>query len=147
VADKTSICDTEPEEQEKGHTLQLAVVQGNVQGRAVDVARHAGLRGLHRRLQRALVGADVVVGVHSAAGKVTTTSARRWSAQQALGRGRVVIVTHLDDPNCDFDMLATSSRARSARSACRTSCPTPAVQPSRASLRSLAADRTAGSRT
>ena len=26
VADKTSICDTEPEEQDKGHTLQLAVV-------------------------------------------------------------------------------------------------------------------------
>ena len=32
VADKTSICDTEPEEQDKGHTLQSKVVHASKGG-------------------------------------------------------------------------------------------------------------------
>jgi elongation factor G len=104
VADKSSICDTEPEEHEKGHTLQLAVVQGaSKSGRSWTLLDTPGYADFVADANGAIAGCDVVVGVHNAAGKVTYNFRKRMERAAELGRGRIVVVTHVDDPNCDFD--------------------------------------------
>jgi elongation factor G len=103
VADKTSICDTEPEEQEKGHTLQLAVVQGLVKNTQWTFLDTPGYADFIADCNQAMVAADVVVGVHSATGKPTYNFLKKMERAAALGKGRVIVVTHIDGENIDFD--------------------------------------------
>ena len=64
VADKTTICDTEPEEQEKGHTLQLAVVQAAKARHALDAAStRPAIPTSSPTRNAAIFACDLVVGV------------------------------------------------------------------------------------
>jgi len=110
VADKTSICDTEPEEQEKGHTLQLKVVSATWHGELWTFLDSPGYPDFQAEANGALFGADLVVGVVSCASGVTFNLRQKMAAAAKLGRGRAIVVTHLDDPKADFDTLVEELR-------------------------------------
>ncbi len=102
VADKTSICDTEPEEQEKGHTLQMAVVQAvhdAFEWTLMDTPGYADFAG---DAISATWAADTVVGVVSAAGKITHNLRKKMELGGELGRARLILVTHLDHEHTSF---------------------------------------------
>jgi elongation factor G len=103
VAEKTSLCDTEPEEQEKGHTLQMALVQASKDGVHWTLIDTPGYPDFIADVNAALFAADLVVGVVSAAGPVTHNLRKKLEAAAALGRGRAIVVTHVDGDNSDFD--------------------------------------------
>lgn len=103
VADKTSICDTEPEEQEKSHTLQLAVVQALTKTRSWTLIDTPGYADFAADANCAIHAADLIVGVVSAAGKVTYNLRKRMERAAALGKGRAIVITHLDVETADFD--------------------------------------------
>lgn len=105
VGDKTSICDTEPEEHEKGHTLQLAVVQGTVRDTQWTLLDTPGYADFIADCNGAMVAADIVVGVHSATGKPTYNFQKKMERAAALGKGRVIVITHIDGENVDFDAV------------------------------------------
>ncbi len=103
VLDKTSICDTEPEEQEKGHTLQLAVVQADHGGKRWTLLDTPGYADFVADANVAMFAAELVVGVLSATGPVTYNLRKKLEAAAKLGRGRAIVVTHLDGENTSFD--------------------------------------------
>ncbi|MBI5362261.1 MAG: elongation factor G [Planctomycetes bacterium] len=110
VADKSSICDTEPEEQEKGHTLQTKVVSANWHGELWTFFDSPGYPDFQAEANGALFAADLVVGVVSCASGVTYNLRKKMEAAARLGRGRAIIVTHLDDPKADFETLVEELR-------------------------------------
>ena len=110
VADKTSICDTEPEEQEKGHTLQTKVVSANWHGELWTFFDSPGYPDFQAEANGALFAADLVVGVVSCSSGVTYNLRKKMEAAAKLGRGRAIIVTHLDDPKADFEALVEALR-------------------------------------
>jgi len=105
VADKTSICDTEPEEQEKGHTLQLSVVQAQTKTRLWTLIDTPGYPDFIGDCNGAMFASDVVVGVVSAAAKVPQNLRHKLDEAARLGKGRIIVVTHLDAENHDYDSL------------------------------------------
>ena len=111
VADKSSICDTEPEEQEKQHTLTMAVVSANWHGELWNFLDSPGYPDFHSEASGALFGADLVVGVVSAGSGVTYNLRKKMELAKTLGRGRALIVTHLDDANADYDALVDKLRS------------------------------------
>ena len=111
VADKSSICDTEPEEQEKQHTLTMAVVSANWHGELWTFLDSPGYPDFHAEASGALFGADLVVGVVSASSGVTYNLRKKMELAKSLGRGRALVVTHLDDANADYDTLVEKLRA------------------------------------
>lgn len=112
VADKTSICDFEPEEQEKGHTLQMAVVQAQKDGVLWTLMDTPGYPDFIADTNAAMFAADLVVGVVSAAGPVTFNLRQKLEAAAKLGRGRAIVVTHLDGENADFDKTVAELREK-----------------------------------
>jgi elongation factor G len=110
VADKTSICDTEPEEQEKGHTLQLAVVQAQQQGVSYTFMDTPGYPDFIADVLAAMFAADLVVGVVSCTGKVSYNLRKKMEMAAALGKGRALVVTHVDGENTDFELLVEELR-------------------------------------
>ncbi|MFN0008553.1 MAG: elongation factor G [Planctomycetota bacterium] len=117
VADKTSICDTEPEEQEKGHTLQLAVVAANWHGKQWTFLDTPGYPEFVAETESALFGADLVVGVVSCGSAVSYNLRKKMQAAQELGRPRALVLTHLDSENADFDSTVEALRAAMGNSA------------------------------
>ncbi|MBK7643525.1 MAG: elongation factor G [Planctomycetes bacterium] len=111
VSDKTSICDTEPEEQDKQHTLTMAVVSTAWHDELWNFLDSPGYPDFYSESSGALFGADLVVGVVSAGSGVTYTLRKKMELAKALGRGRALIVTHLDDANADYDALVDKLRA------------------------------------
>ena len=112
VADKTSICDTEPEEQEKQHTLQIATVSTDWGGKEWTLFDTPGYPEFVAETQSAMYGAELVVGVVSCASGATFNLRTKMQEAQELGRGRAIVVTHLDGDNADFDVLVEELRDR-----------------------------------
>jgi elongation factor G len=110
VAEKTSICDTEPEEQEKQHTLQLASVFAAWHGKAWTFLDTPGYPDFISETNGALFGADLVVGVVSCASPISYNLRKKMEAAQELGRGRAIVLTHLDAENADFDTTVEALR-------------------------------------
>jgi elongation factor G len=104
VAEKTSICDTEPEEQEKGHTLQLAVVQARTPKCTWTLLDTPGYPDFIADANSAMYAADLVCGVVSAAGKVTYNLRKKLESAAQLRKGRAIVLTHIDGENTDFDI-------------------------------------------
>lgn len=112
VADKTSLCDFEPEEQEKGHTLQMAVVQAQKDGVLWTLMDTPGYPDFVADANAAMFAADLVVGVVSAAGAVTYNLRSKLESAARLGRGRAIVVTHVDGEYVDFEKTVAELREK-----------------------------------
>jgi elongation factor G len=112
VADKTNLCDFEPEAQEKGHTLQMAVVQAQKDGVLWTLMDTPGYPDFIADANAAMFAADLVVGVVSAAGAVTYNLRQKLESAAKLGRGRAIVVTHVDGENADFEKTVAELRQK-----------------------------------
>jgi len=112
VADKTSIVDTEPEEQERQHTLQMSCVHAEKNGRSWNLLDTPGYPEFVADTQAAIWASDIVVGVVSCGSGVTFNLLNKMKAAAEQGRGRAIVVTHLDAENADFDALVAELRAK-----------------------------------
>ncbi|MDP6761562.1 MAG: elongation factor G [Planctomycetota bacterium] len=110
VADKTSICDTEPEEQEKQHTLQLASVFADHGDRQWTFLDTPGYPDFVAETEGAMFASDMVVAVVSCSSGVTFNLRTKLKRAAGLGRPRTIVVTHLDGDNADFDGLVGQLR-------------------------------------
>ena len=110
VAEKTSICDTEPEEQEKQHTLQMSVVHALHADRHWNFFDTPGYPDFMAETIGGMVASDLVVGVVSCAGPVTYNLRKKLETAGKLGRGRAIVLTHLDGENSDFDATVQELR-------------------------------------
>lgn len=112
VADKTSICDTEPEEQEKGHTLQLSVVHANKGGKAWNLIDTPGYPDFMAETLSGMHASDCVVAVVSLTSGITFNVMKKLEVAAQLGLGRMIVVTHVDAENVNFDALVEDLRAK-----------------------------------
>lgn len=112
VPDKTSICDTEPEEQDKGHTLGLSVVHANHGGKAWNLIDTPGYPDFMGETLSGMHAADSVVAVINLASGLTFNLMRKLALAKQLGLGRMIVVTHVDSDNTNFDELVEELRAK-----------------------------------
>lgn len=112
VAEKRSLCDTEPEAQDKGHTLQATLVQVEQAGVEYTFIDTPGYPDFIADAQACISAADLVVGVVSAASGVTHNLKRKLELAAAQGRARAIVITHLDGENADFDALVRDLRTQ-----------------------------------
>lgn len=110
VNDETSICDTEPEEREKKHTLQLAVIHAEHGGKHWTLMDTPGYPDFVAETDAAIFASDLVVGVVSCTSGVTYNLRKKLSRAAELGRPRAIVVTHLDGENANFDQLVDELR-------------------------------------
>jgi elongation factor G len=110
VAEKTSICDTEPEEQEKQHTLQMATVSANWHGKQWTFLDTPGYPDFVAETNVAMFGADLVVGVVSCTSPISYNLRKKMETAQELGRGRAIVLTHLDGENTEFEATVEALR-------------------------------------
>jgi elongation factor G len=112
VGDKTSICDTEPEEQERQHTLQLAAVHAEKDGYVWNLIDTPGYPEFIADALSAMFGTELTVGVVSCSSGVSFNLRNKMQRAGELGRGRAIVVTHVDGENADFDEIVLDLRSK-----------------------------------
>ncbi len=112
VADKTSICDTEPEEQERQHTLQLAAVHAEKDGLRWNLVDTPGYPEFVGDAVSAIYATDMTAGVVSCSSGVSFNLLQKAKAAADIGRGRAFVVTHVDGENADFDAVVDDLRTK-----------------------------------
>ena len=117
VADKTSICDTEPEEHDRQHTLQLAAVHADKDGYRWNLIDTPGYPEFVADSLSAMFGTELTVGVVSCASGATFNLRTKMKQSAGMGRGRAIIVTHVDGENVDFETTVLELRAMIGESA------------------------------
>jgi len=115
VADKTSVCDTEPEEHERQHTFVSSTVSVQKDGVHWNLIDTPGYPEFVADAVSAMFATETTIGVVSCASGVTYNFHQKMARAAELGRGRAVIVTHVDSENADFDQILTNLRARVGR--------------------------------
>jgi elongation factor G len=103
VVDKTSVADTEPEEQEKGHTLQLKLVHAAKAGITWNLVDTPGYPEFGADALAGMFACDLVVGVANCASAVSYNLRNKLEEAAQLGRPRAILVTHVDVDNANFD--------------------------------------------
>ena len=112
VGDKTSICDTEPEEQDRQSTLQLASVHAEKDGIRWNLIDTPGYPEFVADTTSAMFATELTVGVVSCSSGATFNLRQKMEAARKMGRARAIVVTHVDGDNADFDELVTQLRER-----------------------------------
>lgn len=110
VADRTSICDTEPEELEKQHTLQIASVWADWGDRSWTFLDTPGYPEFVAQVQSAMFAADLVVGVVSCSSGVTYNLRTKMKVAREMRGARAVVISHLDAENADFETTVAALR-------------------------------------
>lgn len=110
VNDGTSLCDTEPEEQEKKHTLQIAVVHAEHGDRHWTFLDTPGYPDFVAETLGAMFASDLVCGVVSCSSGVTFNLRKKIENARALHRPCAIVITHLDADNAEYDQTVESIR-------------------------------------
>src|SRR5262245_39193477 len=103
VAERTSVSDTEPEEQEKGHTFQLKLAYASKNGLRWNLLDTPGYPEFGADALSALFACELAVGVASCASHVSYNLRNKLAHAKALGRARAIFVTHGDGENASFE--------------------------------------------
>ena len=111
VGDKTSICDTEPEEQDKQHTLQLAAVHAEAEGCVWNLIDTPGYPEFGADTLSGMWACENTIGVVSAASAISFNLRQKLKQAGDLGRGRMIVLTHVDGENADFDKTLEELRS------------------------------------
>ena len=112
VADRSSICDTEPEEQDKQHTLEMAIVHAEHGNRSWTFMDTPGYPEFIGDVRAAMWASEMVVGVASCSSGVTYNLRNKLEVAAEMGRGRAIVITHVDGENADFDEIVDQLRER-----------------------------------
>jgi elongation factor G len=112
VSDRTSICDTEPEEHEKGHTFQLKLVHASSSGVRWSLLDTPGYPEFGVDALSAMFASELVVGVASCASAVSYNLRNKLEEARTLGRARAIVVTHVDAENASFEELVSDLKRK-----------------------------------
>ena len=106
VDDQTSLSDYEPEEQQRGSSIQTAVLPCDWKGHRVNVLDTPGYPDFRGEMMSALRVSDAVAMVVSAAAGIEVGARQAWQLCDEFELPRAIIVNKLDRDNTSFEEVA-----------------------------------------
>ncbi len=108
VDDKTSLSDYEPEEQDRGSSVQMAILPCEWRDHKINVLDTPGYPDFRGDMLSAMRVADAAVLVISAPSGIEVGSIQAWQAAEDAGLPRVIVINKLDRPETDFDEVVST---------------------------------------
>jgi elongation factor G len=110
VIDGSTVCDTEPEEIARRHSLSLTIAPITLGEERIDLIDTPGVADFVVEVERALAVADVAVVVVSATDGVEVQTEVVWRLAAREGIPRVIVVTKLDREGAKYESVLASLR-------------------------------------
>ena len=110
VLEGTTVCDTEPEEVARRHSLSMTIAPITLGEERIDLIDTPGVADFVVEVERALAVADVAVIVVSATDGVEVQTEVVWRLAGREGIPRVIVVTKLDREGAKYEQVLCSLR-------------------------------------
>lgn len=107
VDEQTSLSDYEPEEQDRGSSIQMAVLPCEWREHKINVLDTPGYPDFRGDMLSAMRVADAAVLVISAPSGIEVGSIQAWQSAEDAKLPRVIVVNKLDRPETDFDEVVS----------------------------------------
>ena len=107
VDEQTSLSDYEPEEQDRGSSIQMAVLPCEWREHKINVLDTPGYPDFRGDMLSAMRVADAAVLVISAPSGIEVGSIQAWQSAEDAQLPRVIVVNKLDRPETDFDEVVS----------------------------------------
>ena len=108
VDDQTSLSDYEPEEQDRGSSVQMAILPGLWKEHKINALDTPGYPDFRGDMLSAMRVADAAVILISAPSGIEVGSIQAWQAAEEAGLPRIIVVSKLDRPETDFDEVVAT---------------------------------------
>jgi elongation factor G len=112
VDSRSSVMDTEPEEQERGGSICAAFATTGWRGLRLHIADTPGDGSYHHEPASVLAGVDAAVAVVSAVDGVEVETEHTWKVAQRLGLPRVAFINKMDRERANPDKALSQMRDR-----------------------------------
>jgi elongation factor G len=110
VLDGSTVCDTEPEEIARRHSLSMTIAPITLGDERIDLIDTPGVADFVVEVERALAVADVAVVVVSATDGVEVQTEVVWRLAGREGIPRVIVVTKLDREGAQYENVLDALR-------------------------------------
>ncbi len=107
VDNQTSLSDYEPEEQDRGSSIQMAILPCEWREHKINVLDTPGYPDFRGDMLSAMRVADAAVLVISAPSGIEVGSIQAWQAAEDAKLPRVIVVNKLDRPETNFDEVVS----------------------------------------
>lgn len=107
VDDQTSLSDYEPEEQDRGSSIQMAILPCEWREHKINVLDTPGYPDFRGDMLSAMRVADAAVLVISAPSGIEVGSIQAWQAAEDAELPRVIVINKLDRPETNFDEVVS----------------------------------------
>ena len=107
VDEQTSLSDYEPEEQDRGSSIQMALLPCEWRGHKINVLDTPGYPDFRGDMLSAMRVADASVLVISAPSGIEVGSIQAWQSAEDAKLPRVIVVNKLDRPETDFEEVVS----------------------------------------
>ena len=108
VDEHTSLSDYEPEEQERGSSVQMTILPCEWRDHKINVLDTPGYPDFRGDMLSAMRVADAAVILISAPSGIEVGSIQAWQAAEEAELPRVIVINKLDRPETDFDEVVSS---------------------------------------
>jgi len=115
VNDKTSLSDSEPEEQSRGSSIQTTVLPCEWKGVKINVLDTPGYADFRGEMLSGLRVADAAIIVVSASSGVEVGATQAWEMCQERNLPRLIVVNKLDRENTSFEKTVDEITSRWGR--------------------------------
>ena len=110
VEDGTTVCDSDPQEKERGMSIDSAVVHVSHNGKELNIIDTPGYPEFVGQVVSVLPAVESVAIAISAPGGIQLNTRKVWELAKEAGLARVIVVTKMDGENIDFSGLLDQIR-------------------------------------
>ena len=102
VADKNTVSDFDPDEKERGHSIETSITHFEHAGKYVNLLDCPGLPDFSAGAIQALAAADLALIAVSGPAGVEVMTRKLWASATTMERPKMFVVTKMDHEHADF---------------------------------------------
>ena len=110
LAEKNTVSDFDPDEKERGHSIESSLVHFEWAGKRVNLLDCPGLPDFIAGPEEGLAAADCVLLAISAANGIEVMSRKLWGMAVAQEKARIIVLTKMDHERAKFDDVIAQLR-------------------------------------
>ncbi len=105
IEDKSTVCDYDDEEKQRGHSIHSSLAYANYQGKLINIIDAPGYPDFVGAALSAIPAADAAVVVVGAGGGIELNTRKHFEAATRAGKPRIIVINKMDADNVDLSAL------------------------------------------
>ena len=110
VADKNTVSDYDPDEKERGHSIETGILHFDYHGKRINLLDCPGLPDFAAGAEEGMAACETALIAVSATNGVEVMTRKLWNMATQLEKPKIFVITKMDNERADFDKVVEQLR-------------------------------------